>query len=517
MQLRAVVFALGLVSVACASAPIRKADLALVTTADARVLEGCYSCLTEARDTYARLAVGKARPILITKLFETHVLVGLREAELAMDPTESFAAAEALVRELPPTYDAKAYLSIARSIPPDYLGSTNAELSAWYRRNPTVAAYNALKASLQVGEGSAPFRAYLSASLECLRVFSGRPTLEVPRIPDDAPTLVRYRMGTCPAVIDTHMQAVVAAVPAFVEAELFVARLATFSPTAAYVKRLREALTAAKERFPRSPSVTYGLGHMNQTNGDCKAAILHYEDTIVLKPLHEQAALQRVICLGHLGQFVPAIEGATRIIAAKYYNADDAYYWRAWSHYQRKDLPSARADIDRARSFPSFGIKVLILGGMIKFDQGQLDPAEADLTDAIKMDSDNQQCIARWYYGLVSFARERWPEAADRFANAGGCYKRSADQSRRDLERMKKADVDEAFRASQIAGFQAAIKEDTDQEQASYLNTANCYAMAGEIDKAKEWLAKVPADSIHALTAAQLRKLIGGGVSSDKM
>jgi hypothetical protein len=68
-----------------------------------------------------------------------------------------------------------------------------------------------------------------------------------------------------------------------------------------------------------------------------------------------------------------------------------------------------------------------------------------------------------------------------------------------------------------MLGFQAAIKEDTDQEQASYLNTANCYAMAGEINKAKEWLAKVPADSIHALTAEQLRKLIGGGASSDKM
>lgn len=516
MQLRALVFALGVVSVACASAPLRKADLALVTTADARVLEGCYSCLTEARDTYSRLAVGKARPLLITKLFETHVLVGLREGELAMDPTESFAAAEALVPELPPTYDAKTYLSIARAIPPDYLGSTNAELSAWYRRNPTVAAYNALKSTLQVGEGSAPFRAYLSASLECLRVFSGRPTLEVPRIPDDAPTLVRYRMGTCPAVIDTHMQAVTSAVPAFVEAELFVARLATFRPTAAYVKRLREALAAAKERFPRSPSVTYGLGHMNQTNGDCKAAIRHYEDTIALKPLHEEAAMQRVVCLGHLGQFVPAIEGATRIIERKYHNYANAYYWRAWSQYQRKDLVAARADVDASRAL-ELNIKVLILGGMIKYDQGQLDPAEADLADAVKMDREGQQCIARWYYGLVAFSRERWPEAAERFANAGGCYKRAADQSRKDLEAMKKADVDEDFRASQIAGFQAAIKEDTDQEQASYLNTANCYAMAGEIDKAKEWLAKVPADSIHALTAAQLRKLIGGGVSSDKM
>lgn len=516
MRLNVVMFALGLVSVACASAPIRKADLALVTTADARVLEGCYSCLTEARDTYKRVAVGKARPILITKLFETHVLVGLREAELAMDPTESFAAAEALVPELPPTYDAKAYLAVARSIPPDYLGTTNAELSEWYRRNPTVAQYNALKSSLQAGEGSAPFRAYLSASLECLRVFSGRPTLEVPRIPDDAPTLVRYRMGTCPAVIDTHMKTVVAAVPAFVEAELFVARLATFNPTAAHAKRLREALAAAYERFPRSPSVTYGLGHMNQTNGDCKAAIRHYEDTIALKPLHEEAAMQRVVCLAHLGQFVPSIEGATRIIERKYHNQADAYYWRAWSHYQRKDLATARADVDQSRAL-DLTIKALILGGMVKYDQGALDLAEADLSGAIKMDPRNEQCIARWYYGLVAFSRERWPDAAGRFATAGTCYRNSANLARKELEAMKKADVDETFRASQIAGFQAAIKEDTDQEQASYLNTANCYAMAGDIDKAKEWLAKVPADSIHALTAAQLRKLIGGGVSSDKM
>jgi len=503
---------LALLSVACASAPIRKADLALVSTADARVLEGCYSCLTEARDTYQRVAMGKARPLLITKLFEVQVLVGLREAELAMNPAEAFKAAEALIPELPATYDSATYLTIARSIPPDYLGTTNAEFSQWARRNPTVARYNALKTGLAVGEGSAPFRAYLSASLECLRVFAGRPTIEVPRIPDDAPTLVRYRMATCPAVIDTHIATVVAAVPAFVEAELFSARLATLNVTAAYVKRLRTALNAAKERFPRSPSVTYGLGHLSQTNGDCKAAIRHYEDTIVLKPLHEEAAMQRVICLGHIGEFVPSIEGATRIIERKYHNYADAYYWRAWNHYQRTDLPLARADIDRARAI-MVDIKVLILGGMIKYDQGHLDLAESDLRDAVTMDTRNQQCIARWYYGLVAFSRERWPDAADRFATAGTCYRNSANLARRELEAMKKADVDEDFRASQIVGFQAAIKEDTDQEQASYLNTANCHAMAGDFTKAKEWLAKVPADSVHALMAEQLRKLIGGSMT----
>lgn len=499
-----------LLAVACASAPIRKADQATVLTADARVLDGCYSCLVEARDIYQRLAVGRARPLLITRLFEVHVLVGLRERELALDPTESYLAAEALIPELPVTYEAARYLEVARAIPPDYIGATHAERSVLYRRNPSPPVFNDFKARLETGEGSAPFRAYLSASLECLREFANRRTEVVADVPDDAPPLVRYRMGMCPAVRDVHLEDVFAAVPAFVEAELFRARRPTLAMTAQYTRELREALTAAFERFPRSPSVTYGLGALNQTVGDCKAAIRHYEDTIVLSPLHEDAAMQRVICLGHIGDFVPAIEGATRIIERRYYNLGDAYYWRAWNHYKRQDLAAARLDIDAARKV-GLNLQVLILGGMIKYDQGELDLAEGDLRAAITMDVYSDNCIARWYYSLVSFSREDWPEAATRFATAGTCYRGAANRSRKDLEAMRTADVDETFRATQIAGFEAVIKEDTDQEQASYLNTANCHARAGDTAQAKEWLDRIPAESVHALIAAELRKQIGGG------
>jgi tetratricopeptide (TPR) repeat protein len=496
-----------LLSVACASAPIRKADQASLAVAETRWLDGCYSCLIEARDTYERLAVGRARPLLIAKLFETHVLIGLREWELAIDPAESFGAADALVPELPPTYPAARYLEIARSIPPDYIGSTRAERDRWYRRNPSTAQLNATSTELETGPGSPAFRAYLSASHECLRSFASRRSATRPEIPDDAPALVRFRMGTCPTLLPTVMEEVVAAVPAFVEAELFRARVPTLTITRTYTSELRAALNAAAERFPRSPAVTYGLGALNQIQGDCKAAIAHYEDTLALRPLHEDAALQRVICLGHIGQFVPAIEGASRIIERRYYNTSEAYYWRAWSHYHRRDLPAARADIDEARSM-SFNVKVLVLGGMIKYDQGFLDLAEADLSEATRVDPSN--CIARWYFGLVSFARERWPDTAERFALSATCYRNSANRSRKDLEDMKKADVDEVFRANQIAGFEAVIKEDTDQEEASYLNTANGYARAGDVAKARAWLDKIPAGSVHALIAAELRKQIGG-------
>ncbi len=49
------------------------------------MLQGCYDCLLEARATYARVGVGKARPLVIARLFETDLLITLREKELALD------------------------------------------------------------------------------------------------------------------------------------------------------------------------------------------------------------------------------------------------------------------------------------------------------------------------------------------------------------------------------------------------------------------------------------------------
>jgi len=365
--MRRACLAVVLLSVACASAPIRKADQASLVTADGRMQEGCYTCLIEARDTYLRVAVGKARPLLITKLFEVQVLVGLREWELAMDPAESFKAAEALIPELPATYPGARYLEIARMIPPDFIGTPRAERDQWSRRNPPSAQVLATQKELAAGAGSTPFRSYLSAGLDCLQTFANRRFVDLPKVPAEASTLVKYRIGTCPAIQPMLLEEVMTAVPGFVEAELMRARVPTLTITRTYTTELRAALTAAFELFPRSSAVTYGLGALNQIQGDCKAAIIHYEDTIAISPRHEDAALQRVICLGHIGQFVPAIEGAARIIERRYYNTADAYYWRAWSQYQRREILSARTDIDLARSM-SVNQRVLVLGGMIKYD-----------------------------------------------------------------------------------------------------------------------------------------------------
>lgn len=502
-------WASGLLSAGCASAPIKRADQASLIVAETRLLEGCYQCLLEARDVFARVGVGKARPLVVARLFESHVLIGMRERELALDSAEAFAKARALIPELPPTYAAAQYLEIAEMVPPDFMGTPRTELSPFQRGAPSPARFTELKQGLAVGEGSAAFRAYLTASLDCLPAAGGRrdQTGGPIAIPTGTSALVKYRMVTCPTIRSALLEQLLAETPSFIEAGVFLARQPTLNITATYVKNMRNWLMTAYKAFPRSPSITYGLGALSQTVGDCKTAIRFYEDTIAIKDRHEDAALQRVICLAHLGQFVPAIEAATRIIDRGYYNMADAYYWRAWNRHRRIELPEARADVDRALAM-LFNSRVLTLAGIIKYDQDDLVPAEAHLKEAIRIDSG--QCVAHWYLGLVTFKKAVWPETATRFNSSATCYENSANDNVRRLEAMRKADLDEDFKATQIAGFEAVIKEDRDQQWGSILNAANAYARAEQIETALKWLERIPADATLRGKADELKKLITG-------
>src|SRR5262245_31502137 len=85
----------------CATAPRNPVVLPPLEGADARLLQGCYDCLLEARDAYQRAASGKARSLVLLRLFESELLIALREKELTLDPSAALARARALARELP--------------------------------------------------------------------------------------------------------------------------------------------------------------------------------------------------------------------------------------------------------------------------------------------------------------------------------------------------------------------------------------------------------------------------------
>ena len=499
---------------ACASAPIKKPDLLALDAADRLVLDGCYDCLLEARNTYARVAVGRARPLVIVRLFETELLLALRENELALDPAATLTRARALLSELPATVDGQRYLSIVEVLPGDDYGWSARETEQ-FRRSHFAGVSKRIDDDLRWLEKSAdeiraPVRQYLALSFDCLYFTRPRTGGDVPQPsralrppPPGTPPLLRYRVGMCRDITSSLLEGVRGDVPRFVETSYFLARASPEN------RKTREWLTEVYTRFPKSPSVTHVSGRFQQAIGDCRAAFTFYEETIVLQPEHERAWLGRTVCLTFLKRTDEAIASAT-VMIDKRMELSDAYYWRAYNHHFRKDLAPARTDIERAKALYR-SPDILTLAGMIEYDQSDLDPAERDLLEARAGILGRRNCVAMWYLGLVHMKRETWGNAAPQFEDAMGCYERRVIENQQNLAAVaRNVDLDPALRAHQVAGFEAAIQEDRSQQYAGAYNAANNYAGARDYAKAHALLEIAARDPDLSAQVSKLRELLKG-------
>jgi tetratricopeptide (TPR) repeat protein len=220
--------------------------------------------------------------------------------------------------------------------------------------------------------------------------------------------------------------------------------------------------------------------------------------------------LGRTVCLTFTNKYDEAIAEATHMIDLRLSNMYEAYYWRAWIRHRQQDLPAARADIDHAKQLASTG-NIHRLAGAIEYDQDDLDLSEKDFNDAKRGADGAFDCVSRWYLGMIGNKRSRSADAAANFEDAMGCYANAAAVSEGGLRQMMaRTDIDPDFRARQIEGLNAAIKEDRSQQYASACNAANHYVRLGNRDKALPLLDVAAKDPSLDKMVAELRRLIGG-------
>jgi hypothetical protein len=395
--------------VGCASGSIRKQDQAALAKADTLVLQGCYDCLLEARAIYERVGVGRARPFVVTRLFETELLIALREKELALDWSAAAGRARARVSDLPAGLEGDRYLNLLDTIAPDADGWPRSELAQFRRVAAKMPPMDGEIDWLNAGGLAAPVREYLALTLDCqyppLRPGPGQPPRRAarPPLPPDAPPLLKYRAGFCRSVTPTNMEQVRAAEPKFVETSYFLARIIVANAQKNGPGKGREMLDEVQKRFPKSPSVTYLAGRFNQLIGDCRTALRYYDETIAIKSLHEDALLGRTMCLTFLTRTDEAITAASVIIDRKLDNIALGYYWRAWNHHFKKELEIARADIERAKALQARA-DIYLLAGIIEYDQRDLPNAKADLRVARDMPRALRRSVRRGH-GLLREAR----------------------------------------------------------------------------------------------------------------
>lgn len=465
------------------------------SVADSLVREGCYNCLLKARDAYERLFSGCNSSPLLVRLFETQLLVTLRERELAIEDGPSTAVAEQLAARLPATANAGRYLGMVAAIRPDFEGMGSSPVAqagddairaeiAWLTRSPS----------------SSLLDEYLRVALEC--------EVQEPALPDaNAATvpLLQYRQALCGTAVNVPaMQQVHARVPEFYEAVLFSAR-ASISPEAGvdYGETLR-LLTLAQERFPQSTAVAYQLAVVANTAGQCERAERHYSETLRLRPNHEGARLGRAICLSHLGRYQEAIADASVVIDAGARSSGEAVYWRAWSHYRAQSLSDARADIDKAKQAYRTPT-TLMLAGLIELDQSDFGLAHDDLQEAVSLSP--AYCQARWQLGVVDFRRQDFAASADTFAAAASCYADATLSNRSALAAVvARTDIGGDFRARRVSALEAEARELERGHDSAALNAALNYARTGNRERGRTYLQQAspnaPRDAVEEVARA---------------
>lgn len=503
---------------ACASTPIRPAEQVQLERAAALVREGCYDCLLEARDVYARVGVGRAAAVVLPRLFETELLLALRERELALDSAATEARARDLAPALAPTLDVARVMALVDVVAREENGTPRRARAAWLR-SPAQAVLRDLAGELAWLQTSAlgePARGYLALTLYCGQRRGTRPAYpnvpplaELQVVGPDASPLMVYRAATCGGATIPFLDGLRLDVPRFVEVAYFMGRASVGTiQQRGNVAETRELVDAAYARFQASPAVTMLAGRFNQLIGDCAAGLRFYDETLALEAAHEDAMLGRTVCLTFLSRRPEAVAAATRMIESKTDNVEEAFYWRAWNRWSDKALDDARRDIEAAKAIKSSG-EIHTLAGQIEHDQGDLAPSERDLRTARDMSDGRQNCTAAWYLGLVLMKKERWLETAQVFDEAMGCYEMRVAMSEAGLAKIRaNPDLDPDFRDRQTATFEAAIVEDRSQRYAAAFNAANHFARAGELDRARSRLEIAAADPALADLVRQLREII---------
>jgi len=473
------------------------------------VRQGCYDCLLDARKAYEQLALKSAAAL--SRVFEMDLLLALREKELSIDTTATLSHAESLVPRLaalgPPkgghyVPEADRMLAIVKVIPED-AGSGRL-------LPPTKDAGDQLDSMLtaiDTSPFSPEFKSYLKLSLQCGppgRV-GDNPSVAAPA--DDMPLLI-YRRAICgnPVRVEA-LRAVRTAVPRFVEASFFLGRVAMGMLFQNYGTQARTLFEQAYARFSNSPTIAFGLGTVYQATNECRPAETLFGRVLELRSAHEEARLGRAVCRTYLSRNEEAIADATVLIDARASNRADAYYWRAWNRRHLTQIDAARADIDQARAL-RYNARVLTLAGMIEHDQRDFDVARRDLTQARELDS--RECDAPWYLGLVEVAVESWPPGALAFVAAAQCYDALVKESEAfRAEMATRKDVSEAFRATQLAGFDAAIADDSVRKSAAELNAAINYGRAGDLSNATVYMKRAAVDPQRRSAVEDLRQVLG--------
>lgn len=474
----------------CASGRIRRENERALAVADAKVLEGCYGCLTDARTTYERLAGGKKpMPGVATRLFETNILIALRERELGLDAHSALERARALTSRVPAAMEPARVIAMAEAMPPDANALPMKRGEAVERANePFVKQINEELEWLDRAPLTPTVRRYLALALDCsyddrknkptdsLRTLAKRR-----EVPINAPPLLTYRAAFCAKADTFALKRVLVESESMDEAAYALAQTLVWRAGETGGDDVYQLFERSRARFPKSAGIPFMAGFLDSNLGDCESAVKQFDATLALEPAHDRALLQKTICLTNLKRDTLAIATATRFINLQPRNIAQGYYWRAVNQLRLRALDLARSDIEAAKA-RSKGGDVLSLAGMIEFEQADYGIAETDLKAARATWQGWKLCGAGFYLGSTLTKREAWPDAAAQYDSAMVCYNDRAAETEAKLAEVRASTRGSAaYKARRMASLESDLADRRRRYRTSAFNFASMLGRMGDL------------------------------------
>jgi len=419
---------------------------------EALIERGCFRCLTQ--------ALGLAKERQLRQLaFEAATLLTLRANELGMAKQEWLTQA----RELADGDATRTlYLDMIAAVPPDPLSGQRDDLLVETQfRNRSQTLLPMWRDMLGVATASPAFRQYLDLTLVC-QVDTSRERID--RLNQlsaaaDVP-LLRYRLGICNGRFTrdniASLRAVQSADPEFVDVDYPMGRFLLENTESADQDEALRRFQAAAAAFPTSVSIALSIGNVYQSWEEWASALAAFDNTLTLMPTHPDAQLGRTISLSQLARHQDAIDAATKLIEGGRWHLGQAYYWRAWNHYNLNDTERARADADRTRTL-MVNSAVFLLSGLIEWKAPRLPSAEKEFEQSVAMDFG--QCLAALYLGGVRIEQSKDLEAMAALQQSRQCYDLSIAVHRAAIEKINSGPGTPTSRARGVAREERVIAD----------------------------------------------------------
>jgi tetratricopeptide (TPR) repeat protein len=410
--------------------------------ANALLREGCYSCLKEAQVIFERLsAPPRPAPGAARGAFDATLLIAMREKELGLPAETSLERARQHSSKLDNSKEAVApvispavLLEAAALVISETAGLDPEQRSKFIGRGrPPLEATNPQRRALDAWVGTDPVAQYVALAIDCeqLNMREAVKPADILAKYSGVP-LIQFRLAVCGGFGAPQAATIREANPKFVDTLPWEARRVLMGSQTEGIDIYRGTalLGQAHEAFPASHWLSIYWARSSQGIAEFDAALSGFDSVLAEAPTHRDALLGRVTSLSYLMRHQEAIVTATRMIELGTWLVGDAYYWRAWNHYNLRALEPAWSDVEVAIKTMQT-TNVFMLAGLIAYDRKELPTAILRFDRSFELDVTN--CDAVWMSGLVRVDQEDWPGASPKFARGMSCFSNAAAQAKSDL------------------------------------------------------------------------------------